>query len=594
MSAAATSGRAQAGLDPRSWLRDDAFAGVTVALVTIPKAMAFATIAGLPPVTGIYAAVVMELASSAFSRSPSLVVGPSITASSLTFAVLSTVLPHQPQSWPAAAGALAVLVGLFTVLGAVLDIGRFLRFISRSVIVGLMVGSALLIFGSQLPSALGLPAPRDPMLVRILWQTAGSLTAASPAAMLMAGGTLAAVVLFGLLGKRFPAAFAALLAGGIVQAALSAAGYQTGLQSISALPWRWPTSLTPRYDGPLTSDMVVGAAALALVGMIQTLTIAKALAQRADVAIRPRRELLAVGFANAAAGLLHGFPGSGSFARSALSELAGARTKASSIVSAVAMVAIVSAGAPLTTHLTGAAIAGLLLATVTSMVDWREFVHVMRRDRDDRIVLGTTIACVFVLPIHWAILIGLVMSIVMLLRRVSRLYLFEMVRSDDGPFREHELDERTGRSAITMLQIEGPLFFAHADILAARLRQIFSRGPRATVLRMRRTQQIDFSVIAALEPVVREYLESGGHLVVCGLSPAMRDLLWDSPLGRTIGADFLLETSREVFGSAHMALGLAQSIVDVTPQPGRERFRSESPAEPRQPDPVLAAQVAKK
>lgn len=575
MSEPDASAAAQAGGARRSWLVSDAFAGVTVALVTVPKSVAFATIAGLPAVMGVYSAVVMELVSSAFSRSPSLVVGPAITASTLTFAVLSTVLPRHPESWPAAAGGLAVLVGLFTVLGAVLDIGRFLRFVSRSVIAGLMAGSALLIVGSQLPPALGLPSPRDPMLVRIVWQTAGALGSAKPAALLMAGGTFALVWLFGLLGKRFPAAFAALLASGVAQWGFIVAGVDTGLPTIGALPWRWPESLTPVYEGPLTSDMVVGAAALALVGMIQTLTIAKALAQRADVTIHPRRELLAVGLANAAAGVLHGFPGSGSFARSALSELAGARTKASGVVSAVAMVAIVSAGAPLTRYLTSAAVAGLLLATVVSMVDWDELLHVMRRDRDDRIVLGTTIACVFVLPIHWAILIGMVMSIVMLLRRVSRLYMFEMVRTADGPFREREIDAQTGRSAITMLQIEGPLFFAHADQLASRLRQIFSRGPRTTVLRMRRTQQIDFSVIAALEPVVREYLDGGGHLVVCGLSPAMRAVLLDSPVGRTIGGDFLLETSREVFGSAHLALGLAQSIVDVKPQPGRDRFRFE-------------------
>jgi sulfate permease, SulP family len=152
-------------------------------------------------------------------------------------------------------------------------------------------------------------------------------------------------------------------------------------------------------------------------------------------------------------------------------------------------------------------------------------------------------------------------------------HLLEMVGDTSRPFREQEVDEDTGRSRITMLQIEGPLFFAHADDLAEQLRDIFERGPSVVILRMRRTQQIDFSVLAALDRVVRDFRAAGGHVIVCGLSSKLRRRLLDSPLGRTVGPDFLLETTREVFGSAHLALGLAESILDLAIPSPRPRFR---------------------
>lgn len=558
----------------------DVIAGLTVSLVSIPKTMAFATIAGLPPIAGIYSAVVMELVSSLLSRSPRLVVGPSITASTLTLAVLVTAVGRDPGQWPAAAGTLAIFVGVVTIISALLDIGRVLRFVSRSVIVGLMVGSAILIVGSQLPGFFGIAASREPMLVRELWHTVANLADARPGDMLMSAGTFGLVLLFGRLGKRFPAAFAALVVSGVAHWALTEWGVDPGMSTIGALPRQWPTTLAPLYAGPFSSDFLIGAAVLSLVSSMQTLTIAKAHADRCGAALSSKRELVAVGLANTAAGCLHGFPGSGSFARSALSELAGARTRLAGVASATTTIVIVLVGAPLTRHITSAAIAGLLLATVASMVDWSELVHVFRRDRHDRVVLGLTIAGVFVVPIHWAIAIGMAASIVMLLRRVSRLFMYEMTRTAEGPFREREVDERTGRSAITMLQVEGPLFYAHAELLSERLHRIFARGPRVTILRMRRTQQIDYTVVTALDRVIQEYVESGGHVVICGLSKEMRDELRDGPIGRRIGGDFLLETTRDVFGSAHLAIGLAQNILDVTPQPDREPFRCERAQDP--------------
>jgi len=384
---------------------------------------------------------------------------------------------------------------------------------------------------------------------------------------------LAFVLLGSRLGPRFPAPFLALLLGGTAVWWFERRGTVTGLQTIGELSWRWPPTPAPVFGVSYGTDLFAGATAICLVGIIQHLSIAKALAVRADDKIEPKRELLALGVANIASGFLHGFPGSASFARSALSDLSGAKTRVSGFTAAIATAVIAALAAPLARYVTLAAIAGLLIATAVSIVDWKELGHVLTRDRHDRVVLGTTIVCVFLLPIHWAILIGLAVSIALFLRRVSRLHLVEMVGGQDGPFQEHEIDAQTGRSAITMLQVEGPLFFAHAEDLSETLRTVLGRGPRVTIMRMRRTQQIDFSVIAALDRVIREYRADGGRVVICGLLPELRQTLLHSPLGEAVGADFLLETTREVFGSAHLAIGVAEGIVDMEPDDTRPRFR---------------------
>jgi SulP family sulfate permease len=180
---------------------------------------------------------------------------------------------------------------------------------------------------------------------------------------------------------------------------------------------------------------------------------------------------------------------------------------------------------------------------------------------------------VFFLPIHWAVLIGLAVSIAVFLRRVSELHLFEMVAGDGQQFVERSVDDQTGRSAVTMLQIEGPLFFAHADELADRLRAILRRDPTVLIIRMRRTKHVDFSVLGAMDRVLREYLERGGRVVICGLQPGLRAVLRESPLGETIPSEYMLETTREVFGSAHMAIALAENIARLEPGDGRPLYR---------------------
>ncbi|MCH8967414.1 MAG: hypothetical protein IID43_07020, partial [Planctomycetes bacterium] len=299
-------------------IRRDLQAGLTVALVAIPQCMALATMAGLPPATGLYAAMVMGFVGAAIASSPKLNIGPAVTTSTMVFAVLVTVAPQEPERWPAIAGALAVLVGSFTVLAAILKVGQFVRFVSRSVLVGLTAGAAILIVGTQLAPFLGIRSVPRSALAGILWHTFGSLDQAHLAAILMAAGTLVLVVLGRLAVPRFPTSFFVLVLGGIVVWALRGAGIGAELASIGHIPSNWPTGLTPLYTGPYGTDIIVGAAAICLVGIIQTLAIAKALAIRSDQTIDPKRELLALGVANLTTGILHGFPGAGSFARSAL------------------------------------------------------------------------------------------------------------------------------------------------------------------------------------------------------------------------------------------------------------------------------------
>lgn len=561
---------------PHGFLRTDLPAGLTVALVTIPQCMAFATIAGLPPVSGLYTAVVMSLVTALLSKSPKLVTGPSITASTMLMAILRIVAPDESHNWPAIAAFIALLVGLLTLLGAVLRAGRFMRFVSRSVILGLVVGSVILTIGVQLAPLLGVPSGGRSSFFGIVAHTLTHLFDTRLAPLLMGAATCGLVLLATRCIPRWPGAFIVLVLGGAVVWLLDVLGIDADLPTIGALTWTWPDLRSSWFAGPYSTDLLVGAAAICLVGVIQNLAIARAMAMRDDADIDAQRELLALGAANIAAGFSNGFPGSGSFVRSALSDLAGARTRLSGVVSAFAIALIAAVAAPLARYITLSAIAGLLIATALTMIDRRELMQVVMRDRDDRRVLAVTVACVFFLPLHWAVLIGLAASVVLFLRRVARLHLFEMVRGESSAFRERRIDEQTGGSAITMLQVEGPLFFAHAEEMADTLQAIMRRGPRVVILRMRRTRQIDFSVTEAMRRVIVRYLADGGRFIVCGVTPKLHRTLMRSPLGWMLGEENILESTRQVFGAATRAIEMARQFVASSPCDDRPLFREES------------------
>ena len=544
-------------------IRSDLGAGITVALVAVPQCMAFAAMSGLPPSMGIYTAVVMGLVGAAVAGSSTLIIGPAATISAMVLAVLTTAAPGDPTRWPQIASVLAVLVGLFTLIGALLNIGQFVRFVSRSVLIGLTVGAAILIFGTQLAPMLGFGPIHRSTLAATIWTTGGQLGQAHGWSVVMGAGTLA-LVLAGLRwAPRAPIPFLAVGLGGVMAWWMGVGGNGAALDSIGEFPRVWPQFTTSLLDAPFGTDLIVGAAAISLVGIIQTMAIVKTLALRHDSPVNPKRDLTALGAANLAAGYLAGFPGAGSFARSALNDMAGARSRWSGVVCALVIGVMILAAGPWTQYITRPAIAGLVMATAYSIVDWRQLWELLSRDRHDRIVLGATIGGVLLLPIHWAMLIGLALSIAIFLRRASQLHLVEMVGDSDQQFHERPIDERTGSNQITMLQIEGPLFFAHADELAERLGLVFDKHPSVTIVRMRRTQQIDFSVIVTLERVVRKYTEAGGHFLICGLTQSMFDVLRNSTLGRIVASDRMLQTTGEVFGSAHRALRLAEELCGV-------------------------------
>ncbi len=547
--------------DRASIIRHDVPAALTVALVAIPQCMGFAALAGLPPVAGLYAAVVMGLVNGLVTSSTKSIIGPAITTSSMVYGVLASVARDDSSRWTEIAALLAVLVGGMTLVLAALRAAELVRFVSRSVLVGLTVGVGVLIFGAQLAPFLGIPMEREPTLGVLLYRTLLRAGETSRPDVVMGLATIGMVLLGSRVGRRFPAAFCAIVAGGVATWLLSGTGAGAGLAIIDPVPRELTTLPWPRYDGPFVTDLVFGAAAITVVGIIQTLALSKAFAARSGVRVNARRELIALGTSNIAAGFCGGFPGAESISRSAINDMAGARSRWSGVISAVVMAVVVLAAAPLSQYITKSAIAGLMMATAWSVVDWREVRIILTSPGQDRLVLLTTIVCLLVLPIHWAVLIGLAASVALFLRRASRLHLVEMVAGERAAFYEQPIDERTGASAITMLQVEGPLFFAHADEVGETLAAVFSRRPTVTILRMRRTQQIDFSVVTEIDRAVRAYEAAGGRFIVCGLSPRMRLELLASPLGRTIGANYMLPTTRKVFGSAHAAIGLAKEIV---------------------------------
>lgn len=404
----------------------DVIAGVSVALVALPQALAYADLAGLPPVAGLHAVIPALLVAAPFLSARELQVGPVATTSLLTFGTLSALAAPSTPTWIALAALLALMVGLIRITIGLLGWGRVAYLLSRPVLIGFLNAAAVLILLSQVPAVLGVPGGRG--VLGPAWQ---ALTAA-PHWNLQAIAYAAGTVLIVQAARRIhPLVPGVLIAAAAALGVSIATGY--GGPVVGAVGDAWPT---PRLDLPWQAAprLAVGALVLALVGFSEAATIGRDLAARARRPWDPDREFVAQGAANVAAGLFGGFPVGASFSRSAVNRLAGATSRWSGFVTGLALLAALPL-VPLLDHLPAAVLAGVIIAAVTSLLRLGELVSVARDSRSQGVIAVTTFVLTLALSprIDEAVLIGVLLAIGQHLRREQALELD--VTRDQGVLR---------------------------------------------------------------------------------------------------------------------------------------------------------------
>jgi SulP family sulfate permease len=400
-------------------LRRDLLAGLTVATVAVPQAMAYALLAGVSPVNGLYTAIVMTALGSLFGSSPHLINGPTNAISLVVFGIVAGVGagPDDPSRL-ALVALLAVLAGLIQIAVALLKLGGLARHVPETVVLGFMAGGGLLVVLTQIPAVLGLPPAgtgEDHLLVR-LWLTCSRGDTPDVWALAISVGTVALIGGLHWLNGRFKVKVPEMLVSLVLVAALVglfdlAPGGEAGRLHLSggfptphlpALPADWVGQLRPVGGGALV---------IALLGLVEALAMARSLAARSGLPFDNNRQCLAEGLANLGGGLFGCMPGSGSLSRSAINYYAGAATRLSGVFSAAAVALALLLFAPAAHFIPQAALAGVLLWTAWRIIDPRRLWNCLRSSRSAAAVILITAFAAVLVGIQFAVLAGITSSL---------------------------------------------------------------------------------------------------------------------------------------------------------------------------------------
>lgn len=541
----------------------DLVAGLTVSVVEVPQAMAYALIAGVPPQYGLYTSIIQGVIGAMLSSSEHLTTGPTNTQSLLIAATVHRLVaaPGDPM-YLELVFCLTLLKGLIQLVFAAARMGNMTRYVSRSVIAGVAAGAGVLILVGQLPNFLGITLPDEAArLPGAAGQLERVLKHVSETNMLSLGvgiAGLAVALLAPRIWRFLPGALLAVIAGAVW---VWVAGWTGGdLALVGELPKSFPEWHVPALTWSRAESLFTGALALAIMGMLESVAIVKAIAGQSGERVNANQEFFAQGFKNAVSSFFQCIPGSGSFTRSALDYAAGAQTRFAAVFNACFVAVIYWFAAAQAAFIPMASLAAVLFVIAGSLIDWRYLIRVWKADRSDAVVCLITFSATLTLPLQYAIFVGIFLNLALFLRQAGQLHVAEMAPTSAGVFIERPLQEKSGKRSVMFLQIEGDLFFAVADELQERLSQLVRRH-RIVIFRLKRTHSIDATVLQVFEQFARQMKERGGHVILCGLKPELMDTMRSFGLTKTIGEDNIFEAGFGVFTSAKKALERAKKLI---------------------------------
>lgn len=398
--------------DP-STVRADLLAGLTGAIVVLPQGIAFATLAGMPPQYGLYAAMVPCLVAALFGSSRLMVTGPANAISLTTMALIAPLaLPGSPE-YVRLVITLTFLVGVVQIALGLARAGRLVEWMPHSVIVGFTTGAAVLIIVSQLGPFFGIDLPRGESAVHGVAALAARLDEANWLAIVAGLSTIVAIRLWRPLNRIVPAMLVGVVAGALVADGtrwlLPAA---PALASVPPLPGALPALSWPDLSIDTLRKLFAATLVMTLLGLTEAVAIARAIAARDREPLDGNREFLGQGLANLAGSFTSAFPTSGSFNRSGVNLTSGARTPLAAASAAVFLVVLLLFVSPLARHLPMAVIAGLLFVVGWGLIDRREIRRLVVEEPWERAPLAVTFVATVLLSLEWAILLGLLVALV--------------------------------------------------------------------------------------------------------------------------------------------------------------------------------------
>jgi SulP family sulfate permease len=548
-----------------AYLGGDLRAGLNVALLAFPQGMAYALIAGLPIEYGIYGSAVAALVGPIFAKSRYITMGPTNATSVLllsAFASLGITGSDQLMLVP----LLVLLTGVFIMLGAYFKVANLVQYISRSVITGYITAAALLIITNQIPKTLGLDldGQKGATFFESVQLIAGALNTTQSVTL---GVSLLTALLFILLSWKFkslPNVAISLIVLSVVSALWIDGTHEVAhLSQIDTHAW---TLSVPQVSLDALSLLAGPALAIALLCVLEGISIGKSLAAKTGARLDANQAMFSIGASNIACALLSGMPASGSLTRSSLAESSGIHTPVASILSGLIILAGAFAVGPFTKYIPQCTLAVLVIAIGVSLINKRTIKIVTRATRSDAIVFGMTFGSSMLLPLDTAIYIGVGVSIMLFLKKVARPDMVEYAFNEKGELAEMPNQSSRELPEVSIVHVEGELFFGAADLFRDQMRRICEDpNLKIVVLKMRNAHHMDATGVMALEELVRYMNEMGRYLILseakvdlirvlknAGLYDYIeaRNIFTDDPQNPTLSTALALRRAKEHLGDA--------------------------------------------
>ncbi|MES9819457.1 MAG: solute carrier family 26 protein [Candidatus Thiodiazotropha sp.] len=520
-------------------VRADIIAGITVALVLVPQSMAYAQLAGLPVYYGLYASFLPPMVAAFFGSSRQLATGPVAVVSLMTAAALEPIATS-PDTYLAYAVLLAFMVGIFQMFLGLFKLGVLVDFLSHPVVVGFTNAGALIIATSQLGKVFGVSVEREAHHYETVWNTvlaAMENTHGSTLGMAI----LAFAIMWGI--RRYAPNFPGVLIAVVVTTLIAwLAGFnEAGGRVVGDIPKGLPALSLPVFDVKTVWQLIPAAITISLIGFMEAISIAKAMAARTRQRLNANQELIGQGLSNVVASVFSGYPVSGSFSRSAVNINAGAITGFSSIVTGLVVMITLIFLTPLLYRLPQATLAAVIIMAVINLIKIDPIIHAWKAQPHDAIVAVITFVLTLIFAPHLdkGIIIGVLLSLGLFLWRTMRPRFAQLSRYKDGTMRDIRVRHLPTSPVISVVRFDGSLYFASAGYFETKMLGVVAANPelKYIILDGEAINQIDATGEEVLHHLWERLQAQGIHLVVARMKKQFMDTIRRTGLKDKMGDD---------------------------------------------------------
>jgi len=522
----------------RQSIQQDLMAGLTGAVVVLPQGIAFATIAGMPPQYGLYTAMVTPIIAALFGSSRHLVSGPTTAISIVVFSSISQYATPGTPEFVQLALTMTFLAGVYQFSFGVARLGALVNFVSHTVVIAFTAAAAILIATSQVKHVLGLDLERGQSFAHTWYEVFVHFAQSNYYVLIIALATLLVALLSRFISRRLPHLLFGLIVGSVIAWIFGADAHQIKL--IGKIPAQLPPLSSPEFSLETIRMLAPQAFAVALLGLIEAVSIARSVATRSHQNIDGNQEFIGQGLSNMVGSFLSSYAGSGSFTRSGINYDSGAKTPLSAIFAAMILMVIVLLISPLTAYLPVAAMGGVILLVAYNLIDFTHIKEIFKTNRSETAIFLVTFFSTLFLELEFAIYIGVLLSLVIFLAKTSKPGITLLAPDETEP-RRPLLNVETHALAecpqLKLLRVDRAIYFGSVSYLQNKLQQIeSSTGINHILLVASRVNYIDMAGGAMLAREAQRLQSLGGGLYLCGLKAE----LWQFYL-KAIGAKYFYD-----------------------------------------------------